>query len=51
VTGDVKAVPVGKYAKDALGKLGSWQAAAPKFAMTENVPRGADFGWRAARRR
>ena len=36
-TGDVKAVPVGKYAKAALEKLGSWQAAAPKFAMTENV--------------
>ena len=36
-TGDVQAVPVGKYAKAALEKLGSWQAAAPKFAMTENV--------------
>jgi len=30
-------VPVGKYAKAALEKLGSWQAAAPKFAMMENV--------------
>jgi molybdate transport system substrate-binding protein len=37
VTGDVKAVPVGKYAKAALENLGSWNAAAPKFAMTENV--------------
>jgi molybdate transport system substrate-binding protein len=37
VTGDVKAVPVGKYAKAALEKLGAWQAAEPKFAMTENV--------------
>ncbi len=37
VTGDVRAVPVGKYAKAALEKLGAWQAAAPKFAMTENV--------------
>src|SRR4030081_2696968 len=37
ITGDVKAVPVGKYAKAALEKLGAWQAAAPKFAMTENV--------------
>lgn len=37
VTGDVKAVPVGKYAKTALEKLGAWQAAAPKFAMAENV--------------
>jgi molybdate transport system substrate-binding protein len=36
-TGDVKAVPVGKYAKAALEKLGAWQAAATKFAMTENV--------------
>jgi molybdate transport system substrate-binding protein len=37
VTGDVKSVPVGKYAKAALQKLGSWDAAAPKLAMTENV--------------
>lgn len=36
-TGDVAAVPVGKYAKAALEKLGAWQAAAPKFAMAENV--------------
>ncbi|MGB3866823.1 MAG: molybdate ABC transporter substrate-binding protein [Xanthobacteraceae bacterium] len=36
-TGDVKAVPVGKYAKAALEKLGSWQAAESKFAMAENV--------------
>src|SRR5262245_35069517 len=36
-TGDVRAVPVGKYAKAALEKLGSWTAAEPKFAMTENV--------------
>src|SRR4051812_28701771 len=36
-TADVRAVPVGKYAKAALEKLGSWTAAAPKFAMTENV--------------
>jgi molybdate transport system substrate-binding protein len=36
-TGDVQAVPVGKYAKAALEKLGAWQAAAPKFAMAENV--------------
>ena len=37
VTGDVQAVPVGKYAKAALEKLGAWAAAAPKFAMTDNV--------------
>ncbi len=36
-TGDVKAVPVGLYAKAALEKLGAWQAAEPKFAMTDNV--------------
>src|SRR6202171_5425879 len=32
-TGDVKAVPVGKYAKAALEKLGAWQAGEPKFAQ------------------
>jgi len=36
-TGDVKSVPVGKYAKAALEKLGAWQAAEPKFAMAESV--------------
>ena len=36
-TGDVKSVPVGKYAKSALEKLGAWEAAEPKFAMAENV--------------
>jgi molybdate transport system substrate-binding protein len=36
-TGDVKAVPVGKYAKGALEKLGAWQATQPKLAMAENV--------------
>ena len=38
-TGDVAAVPVGKYAKAALEKLGAWDKAAPKFAMAENVRR------------
>jgi molybdate transport system substrate-binding protein len=37
VTGDVRAVPVGKYAKAALEKLGSWTAAERKFAMADNV--------------
>ena len=37
VTGDVKAVPVGKYAKAALEKLGAWTAVEPKMAMAENV--------------
>ena len=36
-TGDVQAVPAGKYAKAALEKLGAWTAAAPKLAMAENV--------------
>jgi molybdate transport system substrate-binding protein len=36
-TADVKSVPVGKYAKASLEKLGAWDAAEPKFAMTENV--------------
>ena len=36
-TGDVNSVPVGKYAKAALQKLGAWQAAEPKFAMAESV--------------
>lgn len=36
-TGDVRAVPVGKYARAALEKLGAWAAAAPKLAMAENV--------------
>ena len=36
-TGDVKAVPAGKYARAALEKLGSWRAAEPKFAMAESV--------------
>ena len=36
-TADVKSVPVGKYAKAALEKLGAWSTAESKFAMTENV--------------
>ena len=36
-TGDVSAVPVGKYARAALEKLGAWQAAESKFAMAESV--------------
>ena len=37
VTGDVRAVPVGRYAKAALEKLGAWDKAAAKMAMAENV--------------
>ncbi|HYA04635.1 MAG TPA: molybdate ABC transporter substrate-binding protein [Xanthobacteraceae bacterium] len=36
-TGDVKAVPVGIYAKAALEKLGAWATVEPKMAMTANV--------------
>ncbi len=36
-TGDVKSVPVGKYAKAALEKLGAWQAAEARFAMADSV--------------
>lgn len=34
---DTKAVPAGLYAKAALEKLGSWKAAEPKLAQSENV--------------
>jgi molybdate transport system substrate-binding protein len=34
---DTRAVPAGKYAKQALEKLGAWAKAAPKLAMSENV--------------
>jgi molybdate transport system substrate-binding protein len=36
-TGDVQAVPVGKYAKAALQKLGAWDAVATRFAMADSV--------------
>jgi molybdate transport system substrate-binding protein len=36
-TGDVRAVPVGIYAKEALQKLGLWEAVEPKLAMVGNV--------------
>jgi molybdate transport system substrate-binding protein len=36
-TGDVRAVPVGIYAKQALDKLGLWASVEPKLAMTDNV--------------
>ena len=36
-TGDVKAVPVGRYAQAALQKLGLWARMQPKLAMVENV--------------
>ncbi len=36
-TGEVKSVPVGRYAQAALQKLGLWSAVEPRLAMTENV--------------
>jgi molybdate transport system substrate-binding protein len=36
-TGDVRAVPVGIYAKAALEKLGVWPSVEPKMAMAQNV--------------
>jgi molybdate transport system substrate-binding protein len=36
-TGDVRAVPVGLYAKTALQNLGVWQSVEPRMAMTANV--------------
>src|SRR6185295_6547479 len=36
-TGDARAVPVGKYAKAALEKLGTWAAVEPKMANVESV--------------
>jgi molybdate transport system substrate-binding protein len=37
VTGEVETVPVGRYAKAALQKLGLWSVVAPRLAMTDNV--------------
>lgn len=36
-TGDPAHVPVGRYAEEALTRLGVWQAVAPKLARTDNV--------------
>lgn len=36
-TGDPAHVPVGRYAEQALTKLGVWNAVAPKIARTDNV--------------
>jgi len=36
-TGDITSVPVGKYARAALDKLGLWSVAEPHFAFTDNV--------------
>lgn len=36
-TGDPQAVPVGRYAQEALTRLGAWDKAAPRLARAENV--------------
>jgi len=36
-TGEVNSVPVGKYAKSALEKLGLWPSVEKKFAMADNA--------------
>jgi molybdate transport system substrate-binding protein len=36
-TGEVETVPVGRYAKASLTKLGLWEAVEPHLAMTDNV--------------
>ena len=36
-TGEVNSVPVGKYAKSALEKLGLWASVQNRFAMADNV--------------
>ena len=36
-TGDVRAVPVGLYAKAALERLGAWAAVEPRMVMAEDV--------------
>jgi len=42
-TGEVGTVPVGKYAKAALTKLGLWDAVQPHLAMSDNVRSALEF--------
>jgi len=42
-TGEVKTVPVGRYAKEALTKLKLWEVVEPKLAMTDNVRAALEF--------
>jgi len=37
VTGEIATVPVGRYAKASLTKLGLWSVVEPRLAMTDNV--------------
>jgi molybdate transport system substrate-binding protein len=42
-TGEVKTVPVGRYAKESLDKLGLWATVEPRLAMTDNVRAALEF--------
>ena len=42
-TGEVATVPAGKYAKAALTKLGLWDIAQPRLAMSDNVRAALEF--------
>ena len=42
-TGEVKTVPVGRYAKESLTKLGLWATVEPKLAMSDNVRAAMEF--------
>ena len=42
-TGEVKTVPVGRYAKESLTKLKLWDVVEPKLAMTDNVRAALEF--------
>jgi len=42
-TGEIKTVPAGRYAKEALAKLGLWSAVEPRLAMTDNVRSALEF--------
>ena len=42
-TGEVKTVPVGRYAQELLTKLGLWATVEPKLAMTDNVRAALEF--------
>lgn len=41
--GEVKTVPAGRYAKEALDKLGLWATVGPKLAMTDNVRAALEY--------
>jgi molybdate transport system substrate-binding protein len=41
--GEVKTVPAGRYAKQALDKLGLWATVGPKLAMTDDVRAALEY--------